>query len=287
ALVAQLSANPKIACRACYRTLPAQLPEGAMSFAVGEIESADWSGALHGAEIVVHTVARTHVLNDSEADPLAAYRRVNVAGTTRLAEAAANAGVKRLIYLSSIKVNGESTPIDRPFTEADTPNPTDSYGITKWEAEQALWRVCATTGLEGVVLRPPLIHGPGVKGNLRQLKRLIELGIPLPLANAPNKRSLLSLDNLTSAIAACLTHPAAAGRTFLLSDGEDLSTPELIEEMARAMGRSARLWPFPPALLKAAASIAGRSAVADRLLGSLRVDSGAIREALGWSPTPR
>lgn len=234
-------------------------------------------------DCVVHLAARTHVLRDTDVDMLAAYRRVNVEGTRRLAQAAARSGVRRLVFVSSIKVNGEAT-VDQPFTENDTPRPEDAYGISKWEAERAMSQIAADTGMEAVVLRPPLVYGPGVKGNLLQLLRVVARGWPLPLASIRNRRSLIFVGNLVEAIMAAAASPAASGNTYLVSDGEDVSTPELVRALARALNVPARLVPCPAVLLKCAARVIGRSDAAARLTGSLQVDSSNIRRQLGWRP---
>ncbi|MET0027163.1 MAG: SDR family oxidoreductase [Candidatus Thiodiazotropha sp.] len=252
--------------------------------AVGDIDgNTDWGAALEGVEAVIHLAGRAHVMQETTDDPLGLYRQVNVAGSRRLAQQAAAAGVRRLIYLSSIKVNGERTG-ERPFRETDTPAPEDAYGISKWEAEQALQDVAAKTGLELVILRPVLIYGPGVKGNLLRLSGLIRRGIPLPLKSVHNRRSLLGMGNLLDFLHLCLTHPAAAGEVFLVSDGIDLSTPQLIREMSEAMGLKPRLWPFPTILLSGLAGLLGRSAEVERLCGNLQVDIGKSARLLGWHP---
>jgi UDP-glucose 4-epimerase len=238
---------------------------------------------LAGIDAIVHLAARTHVMHESSADPLAAYRALNVGVTARLAAAAAQAGVRRFVFLSSIKVNGEATH-GRAFTADDAPHPEDAYGVSKREAEDGLRDIAHRTGLEVVVLRPPLVYGPGVKGNLRALMHAIDRGMPLPLASIANRRSLVGIDNLVSAIALAATHPSAAGRTFLVSDGEDLSTPELVRAIAAGLGRRARLLPCPVALLRLAGRVTGRGAAIDRLAGSLEVDASALRQALGWQP---
>ncbi|MCP5367779.1 MAG: NAD-dependent epimerase/dehydratase family protein [Hyphomicrobiales bacterium] len=243
----------------------------------------DWSGALRGVDAVVHLAARVHVMDDRAADPLAEFRRINAEGTRRLAEDAAAAGARRFVLLSTIKVNGEHTG-DTPFADETPPMPEDPYARSKWEAERALAAVAAATGMEAVVLRPPLVYGPGVKGNFLSLLKLCRKAPPLPLASVRNARSLIFVGNLTAAIAACLEKPAAAGRTYLVRDGEDLSTPDLIRRLAAALDRPARLFPCPPAVLRAAAALAGRSAAAARLLDSLRVDDGKIRRELNWTP---
>ena len=253
---------------------------------VGVDESTDWSEALLGVEAVVHLAARVHVMHESTRDPLAAFRAVNTEGTSHLAAMAAQAGVRRIVYVSSIKVNGEQTTTG-PFTESDVPNPDDAYGLSKWEAEQALWDTARRTGLEVVVIRPPLVYGPSAPGNFNRLLRFIQLGIPLPLGSVRNQRSFMYVENLCDAIRVCLQHPAAAGRTFLLSDGEDISTPELIRLLSKYLGRRSYLIPFPPSLLAAGARLLGFHEEAERLLGSLRVDSSAIRQTLHWNPPYR
>lgn len=251
---------------------------------VGDLDGdTDWSKALHGVDAVVHLAARVHVMRDEADDPLAEFRRVNVAGTRRLAEQAAAAGVRRLVFVSSVKVNGDNSP-GRPFTDADPPAPPDAYGLSKHEAEMALAAVAAATGLETVVVRPPLVYGPGAAGNFRVLLDAVRRGLPLPLAAVRNRRSLVFVGNLVDALALCAEHPAAAGRTYFVRDGEDVSTAQLFRLLARALGRPARLWPLPPALLRAAATLLGRTAAADRVLGSLQVDDGALRLSLGWRP---
>lgn len=244
----------------------------------------DWTDALHGITTVVHLAARVHVMKDDSDDPLEEFRRVNVAGTENLARQAARAGVKRLVYVSSIKVNGEATSGEKKFTEMDVPSPQYPYDISKWEAEQALHRIAQETGLEVVIVRPPLVYGPGVKGNFISLFSAIDKGIPLPLAGASNARSLVYVGNLVDALIACATHPEAAGKTYLVSDGIAISTAELASEVATALGRSDRSFHFPPAVLRALAAMLGKSAQVDRLFGSLRIDSQKIRDELGWAP---
>jgi nucleoside-diphosphate-sugar epimerase len=253
--------------------------------AVGEIGArTDWTAALTGVDCIIHCAARAHVMHETEADALTAYRAVNVAGTQRLAEHAAASGVRRFVFLSSIKVNGEQTALGAPFLFSDAPAPEDPYGVSKWEAEQALWAVSAQTGLEVVVVRPPLVYGPGVKGNLLRLLRCVARSVPLPLGAVHNQRSLMGLSNLVDLLLRCAEHPAAAGQTFLASDGLDLSTPHLIRLMAEGMNRPARLLPVPVALLQAGGSLLGKRGELDRLVGSLQVDSRHTRELLGWTP---
>ena len=263
--------------------------------AVGDIDGqTDWHAALHGIDVIIHLAARVHVMREAAADPLAAFRSVNVQGTENLARQAARAGVKRLVYVSSIKVNGEGCPHplplshgergERVYRESDAPNPQGPYAVSKWQAEQALQRIARETGLEVVIIRPPLIYGPGVKGNFISLLAAIERGIPLPVASVHNKRSLIYLGNLVDALILCAVHPAAAGKTYLVSDGEDIPTPELIRRLGRAMGHPAGLFPLPPGLLKLGGRLLGKAGQVERLLGSLRVDSEKIRRELDWRP---
>ncbi|MCD6077736.1 MAG: hypothetical protein K0R89_1674 [Ramlibacter sp.] len=253
--------------------------------AVGEFDDrTDWSEALAGVTRVVHLAARVHVMDEQAGDPLAEFRRVNVAGTLRLARQAAEAGARRFVFLSSIKVNGEETQPGRPFTADDTPNPQDPYGQSKLEAEQALLALGRATGMEIVILRPPLVYGPGVQANFRTMLRWVKRGVPLPLGAVRNRRTLVALDNLLDLVILCLEHPGAAQQVLLAGDGEDLSTPELLRRVAAAMGTQARLVPVPPGLLMAAAGLAGQGAVARRLCGSLQLDLGKTRRLLGWSP---
>jgi nucleoside-diphosphate-sugar epimerase len=242
-----------------------------------------WNEALRDVDSVVHLAARTHVMRDIAADPLAEYRRINVDGTRALVKAAGTAGVRRFVFLSSIKVNGEETG-ERPFTEDDTPQPQDAYGISKREAELALAKSAAETGTETVVLRPPLLYGPGVKGNFLKLMRAIDRGVPLPLGSIRNRRSLLYVDHLVDAIVACLDHPAAARKTYLLADDGGVSTPDLVHAIADAMNKPARLLLVSPALLKLAGVIVAKRAAVSRLTGSLQIDSSRIRRDLAWQP---
>ncbi|WDN89436.1 hypothetical protein BuS5_02404 [Desulfosarcina sp. BuS5] len=240
----------------------------------------DWSEALTGIDTVVHLAARAHVLKDAAADPLTAFREVNLKGTARLAGMAAQSGVRRFIYMSSVKACGENRGL--PYSEDDQPEPQDPYGISKWEAEQALHEISEKTGMEVVVIRPPLVYGPGIKANFLSLFKIIERGIPLPLAGVENRRSLIYLENLVDAVLKCILHPKASGKTYFVSDGVDLSTPELIRKIAAAMGKPARLFYSPSFLLKAAGMFSGKSGQVDRLTGSLTVDSDKIQRALGW-----
>lgn len=253
---------------------------------VGDIgPDTNWQVALQDMHTVVHTAARVHVMNDKVADPLAEFRRVNVAGTLNLARQAAAAGVKRFVFVSSIKVNGEATMPGRPFRPDDRHIPVDPYGLSKYEAEIGLQAISAETGLEVVTIRPPLVYGPGVKANFAAMVRWLNRGWPLPLGKVEhNCRSLVAMDNLVDLLLVCTTHPAAAQQTFLVSDGEDLSTTGLLRRIAQALGKPARLLPVPVALLNLGASALGKADVAQRLLGSLQVDISKNAQLLGWRP---
>lgn len=253
---------------------------------VGDIgPDTDWASALAGADFVVHCAARVHVMDEDGTRSLDAYRRVNVAGTLNLARQAAAMGVRRFIFLSSVKVNGEATLIDTPFRAGDVPDPQDAYGISKHEAEVGLLEMADATGMEVVIVRPPLIYGPGVKANFAAMMRWLRRGIPLPFgAVTGNKRSFVALDNLLDLLVTCITHPAAANQTFMVSDGHDLSTRDLLCRMGQAMGKSVHLLPVPPVMLKWGANMLGKSNKARRLLGSLQVDIANTYEVLGWVP---
>lgn len=260
-------------------------PAGVEHRRVGDLGPAtDWSAALAGVDAVVHLSARVHRIGHWAADPPAAYHAANAAGTRRLAEASAAAGVRRLVFVSTVKVNGEATPPDRPFRDADPPHPGDAYARSKWAAERALAEVAADTGLEVTVLRPPLVYGAGARGNLRALLRLCDGPLPLPFAAVDNRRSLIYLDNLTDAICHALVHPAAAGGCFLLGDAEAVSTPTLVSRLRAGLGRPARLFAVPPSWLRAAGRLPGVGAAVARLTQSLVVDSNGITRALGWRP---
>lgn len=249
------------------------------------VADTDWSAALQGVQVVVHCAARAHVMRETAIDPLAVFRAVNVDGTLNLARQAAVAGVRRFVFISSVKVNGESTALGRPFTADDTPAPEDAYGISKAEAEAGLRAIAEQTDMELVIIRPPLVYGPGVKGNFASMLCWMARGVPLPLAAVTeNRRSLVALDNLVSLITTCIQHPCAAGQVFLVSDGEDVSTVELLLRIARAQGKSARMLWVPAMLLKLAARLLGKGAMVQRLLGSLQIDISKNRELLGWQP---
>jgi nucleoside-diphosphate-sugar epimerase len=270
--------------RGAVRRSTCHLPCGVEPALVGDLASdTNWAKVLDGGYAIVHTAARVHVMQDSVADPLAEFRRVNVAGTLRLARQAANAGVRRFLFISSIKVNGAET-FDVPFTADDTPAPDSPYAISKQEAELGLRQIAEETGLEVVTIRPPLVFGPGASGNFDALLRHVARGVPLPLGAIHNQRSLVALDNLVDLMMTCLHHPAAPNQVFLVSDGEDLSTTALLRRTAAALGRPARLIPVPARVLRAAARVSGQTDLAQRLCGSLQVSITKTRERLGWAP---
>lgn len=235
-------------------------------------------------DAVIHLAARVHVMHDTAADPLAAFREVNVEATLVLASRAADAGVRRFVFISSVKVNGEFTALGQPFTERDAAAPQDAYAQSKWEAEQGLHQIAASTGMEVVIIRPPLVYGPGVKANFASLMRAVQRGVPLPLGAVHNLRSLVGLDNLVDFIITCAHHPAAANHTFLISDGADISTPNLIRAMAQAAHRPARLVSLPVGVLLTVASLFGKRTAVDRLCGNLQLDTSKARDLLQWAP---
>nr|HIL76221.1 SDR family oxidoreductase [Rhodospirillales bacterium] len=243
----------------------------------------DWADALLGCDIVIHCAARVHIMNDDVSDSLSAFREVNAAGALELARQAADAGVKRFVFLSSIKVNGELTE-GEPFAPEDKFIPTDPYGLSKYEAEQGLLALAKETGMEVVIIRPPLVYGPGVRANFASMMKWVNKGVPLPLGAVHNQRSLVALDNLVSFIIHCIDHPKAANKVFLISDGEDVSTTELLKKVAKAFDKRAFLLPIPVSWMTFAAKLIGNADVASRLFGSLQVDSSKARELLGWEP---
>lgn len=266
--------------RAALRSAQAVPPPGTEAHVVGDLRSAPWP--LQQTDVVIHLAAIAHQLRGQEADEV--YHAVNCVATERLARAAALADVKRFVFMSSIKVNGERTPIERPYRASDAPQPEDRYARSKHAAEQALARVAAETGLEVVVVRPPLVYGPGVRANFLRLIRLVERGWPLPLGAVENRRSLIYLGNLVHLLATAVSSPSAAGKTLLAADGDDLSTPELIGQIAQALGCRARLVPVPVSLLRLAGKLAGMREEVSRLADSLRVDAGETRALLAWRP---
>ena len=251
---------------------------------VGEINSSTcWQAVLAGIDVVIHLASRVHIMKETAADPLMAFREINVMGTENLARQTASQPVRRFIYLSSIKVNGEQTD-GSAFCADDTVNPIDAYAVSKWEAEQVLKKISSDLGLDVVIIRPPLVYGPGVKGNFLRLIRLVEQGLPIPLAKVDNNRSMVNLDNLCDLIVTCVEHPDAGGEVFLVSDNQDLATPDLIRLIGKTLQRPARLLAFPVAWLRKLGQLAGKGEEVERLCGSLQIDIGKTRELLGWNP---
>lgn len=281
AVVNRLVERERPRIRAAVRRQETKMPAPIERAVVGDLSAdTDWRPALESVSVVVHLAARVHIMRDTADSPLAACREVNVEGTRTLARQASAAGVRRFVFVSSIKVYGERGS----FTESDPLSPLDPYGVSKAEAEIALRQIASDTGMEVVIVRPPLVYGPGVKANFRTLIRLVARGIPLPLGAIDNRRSMVMLDNLVDFIVTCVEHPHAANETFCVSDGEDLSTTDLLRRVAHALGRPARLIPVPPAILWRGASLVGRRDVAQRLLDSLQLDISKAHRMLGWSP---
>jgi len=270
---------------AAVRDKHANIKEQAQAVFVEDLgPTTDWQYALKDIQVVVHSAARVHILNDKTKNPLAEYRRVNLEGSLQLARQAAAASVKRFIFISSIKVNGESTKINYPFKADDVPAPIDPYGISKYETETAMLQLADETGMEVVIIRPSLVYGPGVKANFLSLMRWLDKGIPLPFGAVHNKRSYVALDNLVDLILVCIEHSAAANEIFLVSDGEDLSTTDLLKVMAAALNKPTRLVPVPTWLLYIIATMFGKRDIATRLLGSLQVDIDKTKNLLNWNP---
>ncbi|MBU6958471.1 SDR family oxidoreductase [Pseudomonas sp. CVAP len=285
ALIKHLAKAREYSLTAPVRDLGVTLPPDVRLLPTTDLnEVTDWHLALVNIDIVVHTAARVHVMKETVADPLSVFRAVNVNGTLNLARQAAAAGVKRFVFISSIKVNGEFTRPGEAFTADELPAPIDPYGISKFEAEQGLRELSAATAMDVVIIRPVLVYGPGVKANFLSMMRWLYKGIPLPFGAVQNRRSLISLDNLVDLIVTCLDHPAAANQTFLASDGEDVSTTELLRKLATSLGKSARLLPVPVWLMSGVAAMLGKRALAQRLFGNLQVDLGKNQQLLGWTP---
>jgi len=284
ALVARLALDG-IETRACFRRDDACVPDGVHALQVGDLTvDNDWGQALRGIVTVVHAAARVHVMDDTAMDCLAEFRRINVQGTLSLARQAAAAGVRRFVFISSIKVNGEVTKLGIPFSADDIPSPRDPYGVSKMEAEQGLREIAAQTGMEMVIIRPPLVYGPGVKANFAALMRAVQSGWPLPLGAIRNQRSLVALDNLVDLIVTCVSHSGAANQTFLVSDGRDLSTKDLLCGLAHAADVRLLLIPVPVWVIWAGATVLGIRGTASRLCNSLQVDISKTRNLLGWTP---
>lgn len=260
------------------------IPNIADVVSVGDIGSeTNWSQALKDIDVVVHLAARVHILQEVSKNPLEAFRSVNVLGSERLARMAVQAGVRRFVYISSISIHGNST-VERPYVEEDDAHPHSPYAVSKWEGELALRRIAEASGLELVIVRPPLVYGPGVGGNFLRLMRWADKGLPLPLGSVKNLRSFIGIDNLVDLLVCCVEHPRAAGETFLAADSEDLSTPDLIRRVASLLGRPTRILPFPVGVLRAVASAVRMDDVVDRLCNSLQVNAGKAHRILGWRP---
>jgi nucleoside-diphosphate-sugar epimerase len=273
--------------KAAYRRLRSipNFPAEVTPVAIDSIgPESQFQGLLEGVDTVLHLAARVHVMKDTHTDPLAAFRNLNTHGTEALARQSAAAGVRRFVYVSSIKVNGERTLNDIAFTEFDPHLPRDPYGISKSDAELVLHRVARDTGMEIVIVRPPLVYGPGVKGNFERMLQALRRGLPLPLGAILNLRSLVYVENLVDALVLCANHPAAANNTYLVSDGEDVSTPELLRRIAKSMDVSANIFSVPRSFLRMGGAMLGKTEVVERMIDSLRVDSGKIRRELGWTP---
>lgn len=284
-LIRRLQSEGRYRLSASVRNAETHVAAGVVAHFTGAMDArSSWAAALAGVDVVVHCAARVHVMADTCADPLQAFREVNVAATLHLARQAATAGVRRFVFISSIKVNGEESLAGRPYRPDDEPKPIDAYGLSKWEAEKGLLQLAEEVGMDIVIIRPVLIYGPGVKANFQNMMRYLCKGIPLPLGAIHNKRSFVALDNVTDLIVTCLDHPAASNQVFLVSDDEDLSTTELLRKMARALRAPARLVPVPAWLLTAAAKLLGLSGFSQRLCGTLQVDISKTRSLLGWAP---
>jgi nucleoside-diphosphate-sugar epimerase len=285
AIFENLKSKKKYLIHLTARTNQEKLFEGVKTFNIGEIDSnTNWMDALVKVDCIIHCAAKAHMTEKKQTDSLNAYRRINVDGTRNLAKQAVAIGIKRFIFLSSIKVNGEGTIASKSFKYNDISQPEDAYGISKWEAEQALLEISKQTGLEVVIIRPPLVYGEGVKGNFLRLLDLVYKQIPLPFVKINNLRSFIALDSLVDLIICCIDHPKAGGKTFLVSDGEDLSTPDLIMKLSKFMDKSPRLFQFPQLIIQLIGRLVGKSSEVKRLFGSLRIDNSYTREILGWSP---
>ncbi|WP_180706229.1 UDP-glucose 4-epimerase family protein [Dickeya aquatica] len=280
--VVKLAQQQGITCLE-QRSLRGEDIDNSSVFRADLTESTDWMPALRDVDVIVHCAARVHQMSDKQG-ALALYRQTNVAGTLRLARQASEAGVKRFIFISSVKVNGESTPFGQPFLPEVIIPPADPYALSKFEAEQGLLALSRETGLEVVIIRPPLVYGPGVKANFQAMMRWVMRGVPLPLAAVDNRRSLVFVDNLVSLVLLCLDNPQAVGKVWMVSDDHDVSTATLLADMARALGVRNRSWRCPVSLLRCAATIVGKGAMVERLVGSLQVDVSDTRQCLGWQP---
>ncbi|MFJ4443756.1 UDP-glucose 4-epimerase family protein [Pseudomonas sp. NPDC089422] len=285
AVLERMAAMEGVDAVAALRRQPASLPVGVSVHLFDDLGSeAAWPKQGGPFDVVIHCASRVHVMNEVAADPLAEFRKVNVQATLAFARRAAAAGVRRFVFISSIKVNGEGTEPGRPYHAEDVPAPQDPYGISKREAEEQLRQLAVETGMELTIIRPVLVYGPGVKANFHNMMRWLDKQVPLPFGAINNRRSLVALDNLVDLIVTCCTHPGAANQVFLVSDGHDVSTTELLRQMARALGKAARLLPIPASLLVLGANLLGRRALSQRLCGSLQVDITPTCHRLGWTP---
>lgn len=284
ALIARMLTQSNYQIYAAVRKLVANIPSMVEQFRIEGVSSnTDWNKALQGVDCIIHTAARVHVMSDTANDPIEEFRKVNTIGTLNFARQAAESGVKRFIYLSSIKVNGEATQ-DSPFKPDDIFVPTDLYALSKYEAEQGLLKLAKESQMEVVIIRPPLVYGPGVKANFLSMMKWLYKGIPLPFGSIHNKRSLVALDNLVDLILTCIDHPAAANQVFLVSDDEDLSTTELLSRVANALGKKSWLLPVNQKVLEFGLGLMGKKNLAQRLCGSLQADIGKAKKLLNWSP---
>lgn len=269
---------------AAVRRANDSLPPNVQQIPVSDLlPDTDWTPVLNDVDTIIHLAARAHILQDQATVPLAAFRETNTYATLNLAQQAANAGVRRFIFISSIGVNGNQT-FNKPFSTDNTPDPIEPFAISKHEAEIGLRQIAAETGMEVVIIRPSLVYGANAPGNFGQLIKTVARGIPLPLGNIHNQRSLVALPNLIDLITTCIDHPAAANQTFLVSDGEDLSTTELLQRLSKALGKPARLLPIPQSRLETGLTLLGKRAIAQRLCGNLQVDISKTRDLLGWNP---
>lgn len=284
-LIEILSSNTLFALVAAIRSKNNNISNKIKTVAIDDLgPNNSWAEALNNVDVVIHTAARVHVMSENAKDPLLEFRRINVDGTLNLARQAATAGIKRFIFVSSIKVNGESTLLNKPFTEIDTPAPVDPYGISKWETEEGLYEISKETGMEVVCIRPTLVYGPGVKANFFSMMNWLYRGVPLPFGSIHNKRSLVALDNLVDLIITCIEHPAAANQTFLVSDDDDLTTTELLNRVAYIMGKKSRLMPVNQKIIEFGLRLIGKKDLSQRLCGSLQVDISKAKKLLNWTP---
>jgi len=273
----------------CVRSADSLLPSTVEQSVVDDLTKSDinWSLMLSSVDVVIHTAARAHIMNDEVLDPLSEYRKVNCNVTLRLARAAAESGVKRFVFVSSVKVNGEMSALSRPFSPDDSFIPVDPYGLSKYEAEQGLLRIAEETAMEVVIIRPPLVYGPGVRANFASMIEWVQKATPLPFGAIHNRRSLVALDNLVNFIVLCADRdksPKAANEVFLISDNDDVSTTQLLRKVASAFGKRSWLIPIPVSWMTFAAKLLGKEDVAVRLFSSLQVDSSKVRDLLGWKP---